>query len=169
MIHDENPFVEGTSDREPSRRFRGRLASPVTIVTSGDSEHPAGLTVSSLVVVDGQPATAMLVVGPLTDLWDSIATTTRLVVHICDSSHAGLADVFAGVRPSPGGIFGRTPFTPTDHGPVLDEMPDRLFCTMRSMVETGYSGVVTVEVDKVELSNLTDPLIHFRGGYRRLG
>lgn len=168
MIHDENPFVEETSDREPSRRFRGRLANPVTIVTSGEAGRPAGLTVSSLVVVDGAPATTLIVVGPVTDLWEALVTTGRLVVHVCEFSDRGLADVFAGMRPSPGGPFATTPFTQSGHGPVIDALPDRLFCSVTSTEEVGYSGLVRASVDRVELSDLTDPLVHFRGYYRRL-
>jgi len=36
------------------------------------------------------------------------------------------------------------------------------------MSEVGYSGVVTATVDKVETSDLTDPLLYFRGGYRTI-
>ena len=33
MIHDENPFIDSPDQRDPIRRFRGRLTAPVTIVT----------------------------------------------------------------------------------------------------------------------------------------
>jgi len=168
MIHDEHPFATGPSDREPTRRFRGRLASAVTIVTSANGSNRAGLTVSSLFVVEGQPGRILFLVGPTTDLWDVVAATGRLVVHVCRAGHRAIADVFAGLRPNPGGVFAGVEVEVSEWGPLLVDLPDRAFCTLEEMTELGYSGVVTATMDKVETSDLTDPLLYFRGGYRSL-
>jgi flavin reductase (DIM6/NTAB) family NADH-FMN oxidoreductase RutF len=108
------------------------------------------------------------VVGPNSDLWDVSAQTERFVVHVCDVEDTGLAEVFAGLRPSPGGLFAGTNTTPSKWGPLLDELPDRLFCSLESRVESGNSGVLVGVVDAVELSDLKDPLVYFRGAYRGL-
>lgn len=164
-----NPFVPPPQDREPLRRFRGRLAAPVTIVTAGDGRRRAGLTVSSLFVIEGEPGNIHLVVGPVTDLWDDIVETGRCVVHIARERHRGTADVFAGLRPSPGGPFAAVEVTDSDWGPVLVDLPDRAYCSVLATREVGWSGVVETEVDRVELSESADPLIHHRGSYRALG
>ncbi|MGD2061285.1 MAG: flavin reductase, partial [Acidimicrobiia bacterium] len=83
MIHDENPFAEPPDRRDPARRFRGRLSSPVTIVTAGGGRDRTGLTISSLLVVEGEPAMVELVVGPTSDLWDAVAESGHFVIHIC--------------------------------------------------------------------------------------
>jgi len=168
MIHDEHPFATSPSDRDPIRRFRGRLAAPVSIVTSGDRSNRAGLTVSSLFVVEGLPARIMFLVGPSSDLWDVVAGTGRLVVHVCRAGHRAIADVFAGLRPNPGGVFAGVEVEVSEWGPLLVDLPDRALCTLEEMSEVGYSGVVTATVDKVETSDLTDPLLYFRGGYRTI-
>ena len=59
------------------------------------------------------------VIGPTTDLWDTATETGRFVVHVCGSQHRTLAEVFAGLRPSPGGIFANLDVSPSDWGPVL--------------------------------------------------
>ena len=164
MIHGDHPFATPAEEREPVRRLRGRLAAPVTIVTSGE----AGLTVSSLFVVEGEPPVAYLLVGVTSDLWAEIAATGRFVIHICDDSHRSLAEVFAGVRPSPGGMLAAADVTESDWGPVLAELGDRAFCTLVSQEETGYSGLVVGRIDHVEVTDLEDPLLHFRGRYRRI-
>ncbi len=168
-IHDGNPFADPEPAREMWRRFRGRLAAPVTIITSGQQGQMSGLTVSSLVLIEGMPPVVQAVIGPLTDLWSSIAETGRFVVHICDVGHQPLADVFAGLRPSPGGVFAATSHEEGEWGPVLTAIPDRMHCELASLTEVGHAGVVTGEAAGVEISELTEPLIHFRGKYRGLG
>lgn len=168
MIHADHPFVDLPEDRDSVRRFRGRLANPVTIIMSGEGDRRTGLTVSSLFVVEGEPGRVHAIVGPNSDLWDVAAETERFVVHVCDVDATSLAEVFAGLRPSPGGLFATTKTTPSKWGPLLDELPDRLFCTLESRVDSGHSGVFVGVVDAVELSDIKDPLVYFRGAYRSL-
>jgi flavin reductase (DIM6/NTAB) family NADH-FMN oxidoreductase RutF len=164
-----NPFIPNEAERDPNRRFRGRLASPVSIFTAGDGPDRAGLTVSSLLMVEGDPGLVVAVVGPLTDLWDSLQMSGRFIVHLCGYEDFDLADVFAGRRPSPGGMFAAVDVEQTDWGPVISRLGDRLFCRVVGTDERGWSGVVTGEIDQVVVTDLADPLVHFRGGYRRLG
>lgn len=165
----DNPFVPPVDERDPARRFRGRLAAPVTIVTSGPASDRAGLTISSLFVVEGEPARVHLVVGPVSDLWDRMAETGLCVVHIAGERHRAMADVFAGLRPNPGGPFAGTAVDDSEWGPVLGELADRAFCRVVDQSEEGWSGVVVAEVDRIELGDDPTPVVHHRGRYRRLG
>lgn len=168
-IHTDHPFVPEPDERDRTRRFRGRLTAPVTIVTAGTGDKRTGLTVSSLMVVEGEPPHIVMVVGPTSDLWDLIDETGRLIVHVCRQSENGRADVFAGLRPSPGGVFADSPTEMTEWGPVLTDIPDRAYCTVSEREELGYSGLVTARIDEVEVSNINNPLVYFRGKYRALG
>ncbi len=168
MISSEHPFIPSEAERDPVRRFRGRLAAPVTIVTAGAGTGRAGLTVSSLYVIEGEPGQVHAIVGPLNDLWGSIRETGRFVVHVCRFDHLGLADIFAGLRPNPGGPFAGIDVADTEWGPVLADLGDRAFCRLLRLEEVAHSGVVIGEVERVEVSDLVDPLQHFRGRYRRL-
>lgn len=167
-IHSEHPFLPDPSRRDQSRRFRGRLASPVTIVTSGSQENPAGLTVSSLIVIEGEPPVLQFVIGPTTDLWYAIEETGRLVVHVCLESHRARADAFAGIRPSPGGPFAQVPTQASDWGPVITAIRDRAYCRVVDGEEIGYSGLVGAEIDRLEMTEMSNPLVYFRGRYRSL-
>ena len=164
----DNPFLPPREERDQDRRFRGRLAGPVTIVTSGSGRTRTGLTVSSLFVVEGAPGQIHLVIGPQSDLWDVIADSRRCVIHIARDSKQGVADIFAGLRPSPGGVFATMETTESEWGPVLVDLGDRAYCRLLGMEERGWSGVVSLAIDEVEVTDLSDPLIHFRGGYRKL-
>lgn len=168
MIHSDNPFVDDPDSRDPIRRFRGRLSAPVTIVTSGDANGRTGLTVSSLIVIEGDPGRVEVVVGPTADLWDAVAESGRFVVHVCAERHRAMAEVFAGLRPSPGGVFAGLESTQTEWGPVLDDLGDRAFCSFEDRREVGHSGLVFGTIDRVEVADLTRPLTYFRGRYHSL-
>lgn len=167
-IHTDHPFVPDPDERDQTRRFRGRLIAPVTIVTAGNDEKRTGLTVSSLMVIEGAPPHIVIVVGPTSDLWDLADETGHLVVHICRQSDRGRSDVFAGLRPSPGGVFANSATELTSWGPVLTDIADRAYCTVTERREIGYSGLVTARIDEIELSGITDPLVYFRGRYQSL-
>lgn len=163
-----NPFLPTPDERDPNRRFRGRLAAPVTIVTAGSDDRRTGLTVSSLLVVEGEPGEIHMVVGPTSDLWDVLAETGRCVIHVARPDDGAISDVFAGLRPSPGGVFAGTETRASPWGPVLVDLADRAYCSLLRMDERGWSGLVSLAIDQVELTDLTDALVYFRGGYRRL-
>lgn len=167
-IHEEHPFVPLPADRDPVRRLRGRLAAPVTIVTAGDEDDRVGLTVSSLVVAEGDPALVYMLIGVTTDLWYAIEETGRFVVHIAEAAGRALADVFAGARPAPGGPFFGLDTEQSEHGPVIASMPTRAFCSLVASRDESHSLLVTGTIDHIELSDVRDPLAYFRGRYRLL-
>jgi flavin reductase (DIM6/NTAB) family NADH-FMN oxidoreductase RutF len=169
MIHDENPFIEEPERRDPVRRFRGRLTAPVTIVTSGSGERRTGLTVSSLLVIDGDPGFVEMVVGPTSDLWHTIVESGRFVVHICHREDRHLSEVFAGLRPFPGGVFAGVDITDSGYGPIIDRLASRAYCRLVDQHELAYEGLVRGEIDEVTAGDITDPLVYFRGGYHSLG
>ncbi|MGH8951658.1 MAG: flavin reductase family protein [Acidimicrobiia bacterium] len=168
MIHSEHPFLPEPGDRDLARQFRGRLAAGVTIVTAGAESERTGLTVSSLLVIQGEPALAHIVVGPTSDLWAMAEETGRFVIHICRYEDRQLADVFAGLSPSPGGLFATVETTHSEWGPLLTDLPDRAYCTFETAGEVGLSGLLVGRIDQVEVSDLKDPMVHYRSGYRRL-
>ncbi len=169
MIHDDHPFQLPPEDRDPVRQFRGRLVAPVTVVTAGKEGNEAALTVSSLMIAEGEPASVVLLIGTTTDLWDAIQSTSgRFIVHIVDTARREDADAFAGIRPRPGGVFRGVPTEQSEWGPVLTDVADRMYCSRSAYTELPFHYLVEGEVQKVELGDLTDPAVYFRGDHRRL-
>jgi flavin reductase (DIM6/NTAB) family NADH-FMN oxidoreductase RutF len=167
-IHEEHPFRTPTEERDPVRRFRGRLAAPVTIVTSGAETEAAGLTVASIMIAEGEPAMVYLLVGPATDVFFAIESTDRFVVHVGSQRHRETADVFAGLRPQPGGVFAELEVEATDYGPELTDFENRLRAQVISLEDASYSVLVTAAVDSITLEDTDDPLVWYRGAYRAL-
>jgi flavin reductase (DIM6/NTAB) family NADH-FMN oxidoreductase RutF len=169
VIHDDHPFKELPADRDPVRQFRGRLVAPVTVVTAGEEGSETALTVSSLMVAEGEPSSVIALIGTNTDLWDAIQASRRFVVHILEGSRRDDADAFAGIRPRPGGVFTGVAVEPTEWGPVLSDSPNRVFCNLASSIELPFHHLVEGEIMKVEVADLDDPAIYYRGDYRKLG
>ncbi len=165
MIHDEHPFADPEDVRDPVRRFRGRLASPVTIVTAGGPAGRTGLTVSSILVSEDGPARIYFLCGTTTDLWQALLDTRAFVVHVVDRSARELADRFAGLRPSPGGLFSGLDPEDTPHGPMIPSLETRAHCSVARHHDTGVHALVVGTVERVDLHDLTEPLQYFRGGY----
>lgn len=165
MIHDEHPFADSEDLRDPVRRFRGRLASPVTIVTSGPPDARTGLTVSSIMVAEGEPSRVYFLCSTATDLWEAVTATGAFVVHVLGASARHLSDRFAGLMPSPGGLFAGLDPQDTRHGPVIPSLPTRARCTLGGHSDVGIYALVEGLVDEVELDDLTHPLQYFRGRY----
>jgi 3-hydroxy-9,10-secoandrosta-1,3,5(10)-triene-9,17-dione monooxygenase reductase component len=166
VIHDDHPFADAEVDRDPVRRFRGRLSSPVTIVTAGPPGARAGLTVSSLMVADGDPSRLWFICGLGNDLWDAIKESGAFVVHVLEEADRELSDRFAGVRPSPGGPFAGLAVEDGPHGPVLTDLETRVQCSLVGFEVHDSYALIEGEVEDVTLHDLSAPLQWFRGRYR---
>lgn len=165
-IHTDHPFPTGD---DPVRRLRGRLGGAVTLWTSGAGEAPgqrAGLTATSVMLAHGEPARLLVLVDPDSDLADVVERTGRAVVHLLSWRHRDLADAFAGVSPAPGGPFRVAPFTPTDHGPRLDDAATWCAVEVESATEVGWSLLLTCVVVDLHVGDDDQPLLHRRGRYR---
>ena len=164
----ENPFVAPVEARDPARRLRGRLTSGVTVWTSGTPDAPAGLTMSSVVIAEGEPPRVLGLMSDTKELWDALAATGAFVVHVLGRDERALADRFAGLTPSPGGVFAGLDVEHTEWGPVLTALPNRASCRVESTTTAGYQQLVVGRVDAVEVGELDEPLVYFRGRYRKL-
>lgn len=143
------------------------MAAPVTIWTAWDGDRPVGLTVSSLMTVEGDPPAITGAIGPLSDFRDALERSGRFIVHILGSHQVRLADQFAGrypMDPFEGVAVGRT-----EGGPALADAPTRASCRLRDAREVGHFLVVTAEITAFSFgAEDTEPLVSYRGGYYTL-
>lgn len=167
-IHEEHPFLLPEEARDHTRRFRGRLVAPVTVVTAASGEVNIGLTVSSLMVSEGEPPYVHFLIGEANELFDAISSSRRFVLHVLDSRHRALSEIFAGRRPTPGGMFAGLEVEASAWGPVIVEPATRAYCRLEETREYGFSFLVTGAIDELDVGDLRDPLAYFRGAYRSL-
>ena len=164
-IHESHPFLEPEGRRDPVRRLRGRLGGAVSLWTAGSGRGRAGLTVSSLLVLPGEPARLLGLVDPDSDLADALEDTGRAVVQLLRWEHRDLADQFAGQAPAPGGPFRQADFLDTPHGPRLADATTWADVDVEEAVVVGWSLRVTAVVADVVVGDDEAPLVHRRGRY----
>jgi 3-hydroxy-9,10-secoandrosta-1,3,5(10)-triene-9,17-dione monooxygenase reductase component len=142
---------------------------PVTIwLAGGDAgEAPTGLTVSSLVVGQGEPPVLAGVISQNTDLADAVSSASaRFVVHLVGSGQRRLAQHFAGELPAAPELLA-THLSP--HGPVLEALADRIFCRVTSSKPFGWSLLVEAEVTDVEVGEARKALAWYHGAFHEVG
>jgi len=165
-IHSSDPFATPQQDRSAARRLRGRLASPVTLWTVSG---PSGLTVSSVLVADGDPGRVLGLVDEESDFWDAVSVAKRFAVTPLGFGDQQLADRFAGLMPSPGGLFALGDWIETDFGPVPAGSGTWVGCRLDGERPYGWGLLVEATIESIHLGESPPaPLIHFRGRYRGL-
>ncbi len=167
-IHEEHPFQLPPEQRDLGRRLRGRLAAGVTVLTAGTTDHPVGLTASSLSLVDGEPWRAVVVVSDTADFYDAVQEAGTFVMHGLETRHRALADRLAGLAPAPGGMFRDLSLSATDWGPHIEGLETWAGCRLESMTPVGYQHLLVGLVEVIGVHDLTDPLVYYRGRYRSL-
>ena len=164
-IHSTDPFATPDEDKSAVRRLRGRLAAPVTLWTT---TGPAGLTVSSTLVADGDPGRVLGLIDDESDFWEALETSGRFAVVTLSPGDRQLADRFAGLMPAPGGLFAGDAWTDTGYGPVPAGSDTWAGCRLESSRVLGWALLVEAVIEKVEAGPSPHPLIHYRGRYHEL-
>jgi flavin reductase (DIM6/NTAB) family NADH-FMN oxidoreductase RutF len=159
-IHPDHPFRPAADDRDPARRFRARLAAPVTLwAASADApdgrSSRAGFTVGSTTIADGSPACLLGMVDAEADLWTTVQASGRFTVNLLRWSDRNLADVFAGLAPAPGGSFAPEAWEDSAYGPTLRERT-WAGCRLVDSRPVGYGLLVTGAIEDVVVFD--DPL-----------
>jgi flavin reductase (DIM6/NTAB) family NADH-FMN oxidoreductase RutF len=165
-IHSTHPFAD--PERDDVRRFRGRLGGAVTLWTAGSPEHRAGLTVTSLMLAQGEQPHVLALLDPDSDLLSVLEQSGASVVQLLSWGDRDLAEMFAGTAPAPGGLFRQAEFVTTDWGPRLSNVTAWAGVRLESGTDVGWSRLVTCTIEHVEVGEESSPLGHRRGRFVRL-
>lgn len=164
-----DPFATPVEAREPARRLRGRLTAPVTVWTSqAASGAHAGITVSSVLIAEGEPPEVLGLVDPLSNFFDAVQESERFVLHVLTSAQARLAEAFAlrlPVDPFEGETVSRTPW-----GPALGSVATRAGCALVEASAVGYSRLLRARIEEFSFDErAARPLARYRGDYVTVG
>jgi 3-hydroxy-9,10-secoandrosta-1,3,5(10)-triene-9,17-dione monooxygenase reductase component len=162
-IHASDPFATPDELKSPVRRLRGRLPAAVTLWTASTDR---GLTVSSTLVVDGDPGVVLGLIDEESDLWEAAQASGRFAVSLLAEPDRQLADRFAGLLPSPGGLFATGEWQQTDWGPV-PAARSWAGCRLAGATPKGWSLLVEGALEHIDLLEPRSSLVHERGRYRR--
>ncbi len=167
-IHSAHPFATPGANRDQVRRFRGRLAAPVTVWTATSAEgRPVGWTVSSVLVAVGDPGEVLGLIDPDCDFYDALLAGGVFAVNLLGWAHRNLSDAMAGLAPAPGGPFKLHSWDESQWGPVLVDSPGWLGARLSIPPDpAGRLMLVRAEIEHVEVTG-GEPLSYLQGRYRR--
>lgn len=124
-------------------------------------------------IADGEPAEVVGLIDEDADLWDLAQVGRRIAVSLLGWQHRLVAEVCAGLAPSPGGPFRTGTWVDTDWGPVLEDAPGWLGASLLEQEpdHAGWGLLVRARIEQIEIGSIGDDglLTHLRGRYRPLG
>jgi flavin reductase (DIM6/NTAB) family NADH-FMN oxidoreductase RutF len=126
------------------------------------------MTASAVLVLEGSPPRLLVGVNESADFHDAVNETKRFVVHVGRQDHRSLADRFAEISPSPGGLFKGLEIESTEWGPRILGFENWAGCRLEACYPIGWQILVVGDIEHLEVGELDDPLIYFRGRYRSL-
>lgn len=132
---------------------------------AGGPEDRAGLTVSSMLVADGEPGRILGLIDEDSALWDALSNRETFAVSVLGAGQGNIADVFAGLGPSPGGPFRAGTWIDSEWGPVLE--PNAGWIGARLAQEprhTGWALMVEAVIEHLDVGD-GEALTHTRGRY----
>ncbi len=139
----------------------------MTVWTASSVDRRAGLTVSSLLVAEGDPAEVLGLIDPLSDLFDILVERGTFVVHVLDHTDRRLAGIFAGAYPVD--PIEEVDSVDSELGPVLRGSRHTLGCRLAGSETVGFQMLVRGRVEMLDLnSDAGEPLVRYRGRYRQL-
>jgi 3-hydroxy-9,10-secoandrosta-1,3,5(10)-triene-9,17-dione monooxygenase reductase component len=166
-LHYGDPWSDPPSQRDPLRRLRGRLVLPVTVWTAHHQGETTGLTVSSALLAQGEPAMVAGLLSPASELAGLLESPgTPFVVHVLGASARRLAQHFSGELPAGPEMLASTP---SMYGPLFEAAPDRALCRTAAAKPFGWSLLVEATVEEVQLSAGGKGLAWYRGEFHTLG
>ncbi|NJS14741.1 MAG: flavin reductase family protein [Sphingopyxis sp.] len=155
------------SDARTLRDAMGCFATGITIVTAMDAEgRPIGLTANSFTSVSLDPPLLLV----------CIANTAGSAPVLREAAHFGVNVLQIGQQPASNRFAGRgedrfaaTAWGPGETGvPLLDGSLVSFECKRHAVHEAGDHFLLIGDVVRAQFEPRRDPLLYFRGKYRRL-
>ena len=153
-------------DRTELRRVMGHFATGVTIITTRDVDgKPYGLTANALCSVSLDPPLLLVCVDKRAESHPAFGRSGLFAVNVLGLGHEDLSRRFA--------VSGGDKFVDVDHRsgvsgvPLLDGALATIECRVVAVHEAGDHTIFIGEVEHLQ-GDGGDPLLFFRGKYRRL-
>ena len=159
--------LEDVASLTAARRFRdvlGRFASGVTVVTGLSEGRPVGLTCQSFTSVSLEPPLVLFVAARTSRAWPLIQRSGHFCVNFLASAQTQVSNVMASRGADKFATLSWAP-APASGSPVLDDILGYVDCTIHAVHEAGDHHIVVGRVLDLAGTELTEPLLYFRGRY----
>ncbi len=129
----------------------------MTLWTTGEGGSRAGLTISSLMVANGETAQVLALVDPDSAFRDALAEAGACVVQVLSWRDRALAEMFAGTAPAPGGAFAHAEWEQTAYGPRLSTATSWAYVVPVDEREVGWSVLLTCRLEEAHVLDEDGP------------
>ena len=161
-----NEFVSG-SDQRTLRDALGCFATGVTVVTAkGADGTPVGLTANSFTSVSMDPPLLLVCPARNANSMSALHAVDHFAVNVLHIGQQNVSNIFATSRED---RFGQTAWEEWDTGaPIICNSLASFECRKHAEYDGGDHVILVGEVMRVRFAPQRDPLLYFRGKYRRL-
>ena len=161
------PEFRAGSDARTLRDALGCFATGITIVTTIDPDGvPVGLTANSFTSVSLEPPLLLVCIANTATTAAVLRGVEHFAVNLLQIGQQPTSNRFAGR-----GVdrFAQTAWSPGETGvPLLDGSLGAFECRRQAIYEAGDHFILVGEVVRAQFEPRRDPLLYFRGKYRRL-
>ena len=165
---DEADRHEYRSGHDPRtlRDALGCFATGVTVVTCLNEGKPAGLTVNSFTSVSLEPPLLLVCIAKRAASADALVSASHFAINVLQTGQQPASIRFS-TRDED--RFGTTPWSCGEAGaPILKDSLGVFECERFAVYEGGDHHILVGRVVKASFDASLDPLLYFRGRYRRL-
>ena len=155
------------SDPRTLRDALGCFATGVTVVTCLDGEgEPVGLTANSFTALSLDPPLLLVCVAKAAASAEPLTAAEHFAVNVLQTCQQPASITFSTRGED---RFGQTKWGVGEHGsPILGESLSVFECRRHAVHDGGDHLILVGEVIKASFEPGLDPLLYFRGKYRRL-
>ncbi|MEN2977636.1 flavin reductase family protein (plasmid) [Tistrella bauzanensis] len=155
------------SDTRTFRRIAGHLASGVAVVTATDTDgHLHGLTLTSVTSLSLSPPLFLACLADSSETLGAVLRSGGFCINYLAQSQRAISDVFA---TKSGTKFSNVAHRIRPSGQVeIDGALAVIECTLHERLRAGDHSIVIGRPVAMHGGD-DEPLIHFRGAYRRIG
>lgn len=154
-------------DPRTLRDALGCFATGVTVVTCVDDQgRPAGLTVNSFNSVSLEPPLLLVCLHKMAASTEALTSASHFAINVL---HTGQQPASITFSTRVEDRFGNTPWSCGEAGaPILKDSLCVFECERFGLHDGGDHHILVGQVVKASFDSSLDPLLFFRGSYRRL-
>lgn len=161
------PEYRSGSDARTLRDAMGCFATGVTIITAHAADgRPIGLTANSFTSVSLDPPLLLVCIANNAGSAETLRSIDAFAVNVLQIGQQPVSNLFAGKSED---RFAGTRWEIGEYGaPILPSSLGIFECKRDSLHEAGDHFILVGRVEKASFEPRRDPLLYFRGKYRRL-
>lgn len=161
------PEYRSGSDARTLRDAMGCFATGVTIITAHASDgKPIGLTANSFTSVSLDPPLLLVCIANSAGSAEVLRSAENFAVNVLQIGQQPVSNLFAGKGED---RFAGTRWETGEYGaPILPSSLGIFECRRHALHEAGDHFLLVGRVEKASFEPRRDPLLYFRGKYRRL-